>query len=221
MGQKNSRQPKAVRKDDGHKLSADPNGGQSIMPMPDDNPPSMVDLDAFLAQVSARLATVGSVTLTRPQPVAADPGERMRAIIFALGDVHYALDARYVNEVVRQPEITPVPGLPAWVLGVTNLHGEIMSVVDLAPFLELNLSASAHPAGMMLVAQAADLKIGLMVDRVESIYSFPIERVISPPFKVEPGLVGYLRGAVDRDNHLIRLLECERLLRGPKMQQFS
>jgi chemotaxis signal transduction protein len=74
---------------------------------------------------------------------------------------------------------------------------------------------------MMLVAQAADLKIGLMVDRVESIYRFPFEWVISPPFRLEPGLVAYLRGAVDRDGQMIRVLECERLLRGPKMQQFS
>jgi hypothetical protein len=134
MPKKNSRQSKAVRKDDGQNQSAAPNGSDRIAPELDDTPLPMVELDAFRAQISARLAAVGSITLTLPQPAGPESAEQMRAIVFALGDVHYAVDARYVNEVVRQPEITAVPGLPAWVRGVTNLHGEIMSVVDLAPF---------------------------------------------------------------------------------------
>ena len=73
----------------------------------------------------------------------------------------------------------------------------------------------------MIVAQAADQRIGLVVDDVELIYSFPVEQVLSPPFKVEPGIVPYLRGAVERDQEYIRLLECERLLLGQQMQQFS
>ena len=154
------------------------------------------------------------------QPVESETGERMQSLVFALDDIHFALDVALVGEVVRQPDITPVPGLPGWVLGVTNLHGEIISVVDLMSFLAKDRDVAEVPTDM-LVAQSSGQRIGLMVNDAELIYTFPIDKVLSPPFKVDPGLVAYLRGAVERDGEFIRLLDCERLLLGPQMQQFS
>lgn len=188
----------------------------------DGNPSTgeMVDLEALLAEIGARLITAGSMSLPQPQPVQAEPAESMQALVFMLLGDHYALELDHVGEVVRRPRITSVPGLPDWVLGVANLHGEIISVVDLVYFLDLGNQAARCPVDM-LVTQAGDQRIGLMVDEVEIIYTFPTEQVLSPPFKVEPGLVAYLRGAVERQGAFIRLLHCERLLLGPQMQRFS
>lgn len=182
----------------------------------------MVDLDAFLLELSERLVTAGSIPLPQAQPAPVEPVEEIQAIVFRLGDTRYAVEMGYVGEVLRGPDITHLPGsLPAWLLGVTNLHGEIMSVVDLSAFLAVDPTANDQQANSMLVAQAADQRIGLMVDDVELIYTFPLEHVLSPPFKVDPGIVTYLRGAVEREKAFIRLLDCERLLLGPEMQQFS
>jgi chemotaxis signal transduction protein len=181
----------------------------------------MVNLDALLAEISARLVAAGSVNLVRPR-LPTPPVEQLRIVVFVLHGTRYAVEIRYVNQVLRQAAVTRVPGLPDWVVGVLNLYGEIVSVVDLARFLDLDPPAApSHSAATILVAQAADQRIGLMVDSVEVIYAFPAEQVISPPFKVEPSLVSYLRGAVERNDHFIRLLDCERLLLGPQMQQFS
>jgi len=180
----------------------------------------VVDLDAFLLELSARLVTAGSVPLPQAQPAPVEPEARMQIIVFQMRGVLYGVDLHTVSEVIRDPEITCVPGLPDWVLGVTNLHGEITSVVDLSRFLDLG-SPEARRSSHMIVAQAADQRIGLVVDDVELIYSFPVEQVLSPPFKVEPGIVPYLRGAVERDQEYVRLLECEHLLLGQQMQQFS
>jgi chemotaxis signal transduction protein len=73
----------------------------------------------------------------------------------------------------------------------------------------------------MIVAQAGDQHIGLVVDRIDIIYTFPVEQVISPPFKIAPELVPYIRGAIERQNEFIRFLDCESLLLGSQMQQFS
>lgn len=210
---------------------------QSIEPIPSSDPSSgpaqavpwgstsdnqgvpMVNLDAFLAEISARLVTAGNITLPQ-QPTQIAPQERMQIIVFEMGAVHYAIEVSNVGEVVRSPEITHVPGLPDWVLGVTNLHGEIVSAVDLPLFTHIRDHAASQPA-YMIVAQAGDQRIGLVVDGIDIIYTFPIEQVISPPFKIAPDLVPYLRGAIERQDEFIRFLDCERLLLGPQMQQFS
>lgn len=196
---------------------------QSNKPAPTNGrstPGNTIDLNALLAEISDRLVTAGSIPFKPVQPVESETGERMQILVFAMENTHYALEVERVGEVVRQPEITPVPGLPGWILGVTNLHGEIISVVNLQSFLAKDLNAVEPPTDM-LVAQAGDQRIGLMVNDAELIYTFPVDKVLSPPFKVDPGLVAYLRGAVERDGGFIRLLDCERLLLGPQMQQFS
>jgi purine-binding chemotaxis protein CheW len=179
----------------------------------------VVDLDAFLLELSARLVTAGSVPLPAEPPAPVQPVERMQVIVFVLRGVRYAVEMSSVSEVMRGPVITRVPGLPAWVQGVTNLHGEIVSVVDLSRFLEVGALTSRPPTSM-IVAQAADQRIGLMVDDVELIYTFPLEQVLSPPFKVEPSIVAHLRGAVEREKEFIRLLDCEQLLLGQRMSNF-
>jgi chemotaxis signal transduction protein len=181
----------------------------------------VIDLDAFLAELSARLMTANApIPLQAQIPI--EPVESMQVIVFTLNGTRYGLAMRYIGEVLRGPEITYVPGdLPNWVLGVTNLHGEIVSAVDLARFLELGALSTRLADHMMIVAQATDQQIGLIVDSVELIYSFPLDQVLSPPFKVDESIVPYLHGAVEREEEFIRLLDCEQLLLGQQMQQFA
>ncbi len=180
----------------------------------------MVDLAALLEEISTRLMMAGSISFGQTQPAPVKPVERMKIIIFVMGDLRYAVEMSHIDEVVRDPSITPVPGLPGWVLGVTNLHGDIISVVNLPRFLDIEISAYQKGVSMV-VAHTADQRIGLVVDNTEMIYTFPTEQVISPPFKVPTQLVSYLRGAVERQGEFIRLLDCEHLLLSPQMQQFS
>jgi chemotaxis signal transduction protein len=180
----------------------------------------LVDLATILDEISTRLVMAGSLHLEQTKPVSARPVEHMKIIIFVIGDLRYAVEMGHIDEVVRNPSITPIPGLPNWVLGVTNLHGDIVSVVNLARFLDIETPAHRKDVSM-IVARAADQRIGLVVDDTEVIYTFPAEQVISPPFKVSSELVNYLRGAIERQGEFIRLLDCEHLLLSPHMQQFS
>ncbi len=180
----------------------------------------MIDVDAFLSEISARLVSVETASLPQAADMPATPVERAQVMTFMLGDERYAIDIQHASEVIRHPRVTPVPGLIEWVLGVTNLHGEILSVVDLGRFLSLTGSA-ADEAGVLIVASAADQKIGLAVDDIGLIVSFPQDALTSPPFEVPDQHIAYLRGVVDHQQEFVRVLDCERLLLGPQMQQFS
>jgi purine-binding chemotaxis protein CheW len=177
------------------------------------------DLSAFLSEVSARLVTSDALSQeSQPQYT-----ERARAMIFRVGAVHYAIPLQNAAEVLRSPAITPVPGMPAWVAGVINRRGTITSVVDFARFLgkPTTYSRRSRQPQTVIVMQAADQTIGMIVDSVESIMTYPADAILSPIFDVEPELVAYLRGVLDWQDQSVRFLDCTPLLTGAQMQQFT
>jgi len=182
--------------------------------------PDMVDLSVYLNEISTRLVTAEVRPETEAHPGDDGADEHRQLIIFKLGTVPYGIEISHIIEVTHRPDVTPVPGLPGWVLGVCNVHGEIMSVVDLAVFLEAPPKVHWQPE-YMLVAQAQNQRIALAIDDVDIIYTIPLNQVISPPFKIEAALVHYLQGTIERSEDFIRILDCERLLLGSQMQQFG
>jgi hypothetical protein len=74
-------------------------------------------------------------------------------VAFTLGGSGCAFPAEYALEVGQIPKITPVPNVPDWLAGVANRRGDILSVVDLRAFLELN-KANRSAEGQLIVARA-------------------------------------------------------------------
>jgi purine-binding chemotaxis protein CheW len=86
------------------------------------------------------------------------------------GGEHYALPVDAVREIAELGTITPVPGAPAEVLGVWNLRGEVIGVVDLATLL--GLDREGRP-GRIVVVEQGDLRAGLAVESVVDVASLP------------------------------------------------
>jgi purine-binding chemotaxis protein CheW len=77
----------------------------------------------------------------------------MRALLLPLGAEWYAVELATVREVLRRPEITPLPGAPPTVLGVLNVRGEVVPALDTAALLELGaLDAAPFVAVLDTVA---------------------------------------------------------------------
>jgi purine-binding chemotaxis protein CheW len=86
------------------------------------------------------------------------------------GGEHYALPVGAVREIAELGAITPVPGAAAAVLGVWNLRGEVMGVVDLATLLGLDRGGGP---GRIVVAEQGDLRAGLAVESVVDVAPIP------------------------------------------------
>ncbi len=180
---------------------------------------SLLDLGALFAEIEARLEGIGQGS-NDPASLAAQPIiETRQILVFKASETSCALDISYVAEIVRDPILTHVPGLPAWVLGVTSHHGEVISVVDLSRFLGLPARTTANSG--MIVATAGDQMIGMMVDEIGIMVTFPAEQIQSPPSRMASEMVAFLSGVLHRGDELVRLLDGERLLLGSEMQQFS
>lgn len=99
---------------------------------------------------------------------AAAPGASSEVLEFVLAQEHYLIESLWVREVVPLRELTPLPGLPAFVLGIIHLRGQIISILDLKKFFELpdkGLSdldkAIVLSDGTMQFAILADVVIGV------------------------------------------------------------
>jgi purine-binding chemotaxis protein CheW len=110
----------------------------------------------------------------------------------------YAIPVDHVVEVAALGEVTPVPGFPAELLGVRNLRGTILPVVDLAVLLKL--PRLAPPSGLV-VAEGSGRRVGFAVDSVDEVGELaePTEETDSPSLAGAILSNGDLVGVIDVD----------------------
>jgi purine-binding chemotaxis protein CheW len=129
----------------------------------------------------------------RPANQAASAAPRLLVVTFALAGERYALEARYVREVLRLTDCTPLPGAPAFVVGVLNLRGEVLAVFDLRPLLGL-VSDAAAERGRILVLGVDRPEFGLLADAAEEVAALAEHDLHEPPDSVVGPGREYLRG---------------------------
>lgn len=96
-------------------------------------------------------------------------------LTFSLGKESYGLGILQVREIIRLPEITQVPCMPAYMRGVINLRGKVVPVADLRAKFGLSNDAQGERTCVIVVELAARGKtlMGLMVDAVEEVSNIP------------------------------------------------
>lgn len=131
---------------------------------------------------------------------------------FTLGRERYAIETRYVREVAAFAHYMPVPGTPEFLVGVTNLRGTVLAVMDLRTFFNIprkGVTDLAH----VIVLGGARAEFGILVDALQGHTDIPAAEV-RPPAEVSGLRNAYLKG-VTRDAILLldgaKLLADERL----------
>lgn len=113
-----------------------------------------------------------------PPPHGSSRGAPGFLCVFRAAGGTYALDVAHVRQVVAMPPLRRVPAAHPAVMGVANLRGTILTVLDPAPVLGVDdESEPAGPAGSVLVAQIGGLLFGLPIQRAEGVFRFRPESV--------------------------------------------
>jgi len=92
-------------------------------------------------------------------------GGEWAGVIFRIGEVRLACNIDQVHEFLPIPAFTPVPGTKSWILGLANVRGDLLTVVDLAWFLNGERSKVTMRT-RLLAASLRGRPIGLLVDEV-------------------------------------------------------
>jgi len=144
---------------------------------------------------------------------AAAPVEERRHLVFLLSDSYFALDAAPVQEVLPVGALTRVPRMPAWLVGLINLRGDVVPVVDPRPALECH-SAPLSSAARVVVVECSRGRVGFLADATEDVQ--PIAREdIQPLDSASKAAAPCLLGVVVRGGHPVSVIDCEALFGGP------
>jgi purine-binding chemotaxis protein CheW len=128
-----------------------------------------------------------------PRPDRRHDTEQM--ILFRLGDERFAIDASCVLQVAVLRELTPLPGAPAPLFGVTHWRGEVLTVLDLRGPLGVQVHGLTD-LGRVLVMAGPDRRFGVLADAVTDMVGIDPDRI--QPLPEEDAARGsLLRGVAD------------------------
>lgn len=99
------------------------------------------------------------------QEAPAPAGASIEVLEFVLAQERYAIESAWVREVVPLRELTPLPGLPAFVLGIIHLRGQIISVLDLKKFFELP-DKGLSDLDKAIVLSDGSMQFAILADRI-------------------------------------------------------
>lgn len=147
----------------------------------------------------------------------ADKGTCLDLVEFRLADEHYGIECLYIQEVYPLKSLTPVPGVPAFVAGIVNIRGEIVSVIDLKQFFELPNRGLTDLTRVIILKQPQTTKpmtFGILAEEVLGTVSLPLKE-LQPLLPTLTGIrAEYLSGV--GFNRLI-VLDAKKLLTDKKM----
>lgn len=92
-----------------------------------------------------------------------------RYLSFSIGTEEYAIPLLSVKEVIAVPEITPIPYTPPYFLGIMNLRGQVISVIDLRQKLGIKTKASSETS--IIICDIGLVCLGVVVDSINSVLS--------------------------------------------------
>jgi purine-binding chemotaxis protein CheW len=131
-------------------------------------------------------------------------------LTFLLGKEEYAVAIERVREVLRAPAITEVPRAPAHVLGVVTVRGEVVAVVDARGRLGLGGGESA--AGRIVIVDAGEGPLGLLVDAVTSVVRLPRGSIEPCPQGMSAGAADCVTGIGRHRDQLFMVIDAAALL---------
>ncbi|MDI6692603.1 MAG: chemotaxis protein CheW [Anaerosomatales bacterium] len=134
-------------------------------------------------------------------------------LLFLVGDETYAVDVEHVREIVNGFTVTRIPCVPSHVLGVINVRGEIVSVVDLAAVLGSASSRTLEQEESSgIIVRFDEVTAMLVVDEIGDIIDVPTASIEPPLSSLDRAHAEMVSGSVYQDGRLIAIVNLARIL---------
>jgi len=152
--------------------------------------------------------------LAKEPELSAESVFSLEVLSFMLAGERYAIEARFVVETMPLRELTPLPGLPSFILGIINVRGRILSVMDIKKFFDLPESGLTD-RHKLIVVRFRDLEVGMVADGLLGIQALPHDS-LQPSLPTLTGIrEKYLAGVTDEGMIVLqveKILSDERIL---------
>jgi len=135
--------------------------------------------------------------------------DRKQILVFALGERNYGLYLSAVKRVVQAVETTPMPKAPEFILGVINMQGQVIPVVDIRPCFGM-ARREVEADDQFILAQTARRLVALVADSVAGIHELAGAELVTAK-EVLPG-TAYIHGLVKLNGELVLLCDLDQFL---------
>jgi len=143
--------------------------------------------------------------------VAADPNDQvLQWVTYRLADETYGINVMQVQEVLRYTEIAPVPGAPSYVLGIINLRGNVVTVIDTRSRFGLPPSEITDHSRIVIIESESHV-VGIMVDSVAEVVYLRSSEIDSAPNVGTEESAKFIQGVSNRDEELLILVDLNNL----------
>jgi purine-binding chemotaxis protein CheW len=147
-------------------------------------------------------------------------GPLIQFVTFILMDETYGINVMQVQEVLRVTEIAPVPGAPAYVLGIINLRGNVVTVIDTRTRFGLP-SAEMGDSSRIIVIESEKQVVGILVDAVAEVVELREGEIDVAPNVGTEESSRYIQGVATREDGLLILVDLNKLLTDEEWQEIS
>jgi purine-binding chemotaxis protein CheW len=148
---------------------------------------------------------------TNTRNLSAVEEQNLLLVIFGLGGAWYALEASQVQEVILVTDNTVVYHAPAYVRGIINLRGKIVTVLDTEIKLGLSPHVVSADSRILIVAWNHE-EVGLLVEAVSEVITLKEEQIGPVPLNISEGLSRYLTGVCSSEDRLVGILDLDKVL---------
>jgi chemotaxis signal transduction protein len=144
--------------------------------------------------------------------------EELRVCLFSIGEDTYAIPVELLTEIIISQKIFPVPTTPPHVLGVINLRGNIVPIVDIRPALSL---PQQTVSGQIAIVKYGPITLGIVVDNVSEVVGVARSGVQSIPAdygaRAATSRSRFMKGIIQREASVVALLNIERIFEEIKL----
>lgn len=133
-----------------------------------------------------------------------------RYICFNLGNQEYGVPLLSIKEVLGLPEVTPIPQCPNYFLGIMNLRGKVISVMDLRTKIGLKTQNNSETSVMIL--DLGEQLLGVVVDKVNAVITINMKDITEAPKMEETKATDYIQNVYRHNEQLILLISIAKAL---------
>jgi purine-binding chemotaxis protein CheW len=141
-------------------------------------------------------------------------------IIFNLGDEEYAVPISIVEEIVKIQNLIKVPKSKIYFAGIMDIRGKVVRMIDLAKRLNIK-TAIDSPHDRAIVIKVGGKSVGIIVDKVSHVVTFPQNQIDPPPPSVKGISSRYIIGVGKKDNRFIILIDIEKILTAEEVTEMN
>lgn len=143
--------------------------------------------------------------------IAATSNDADRWVTFKLESETYGINVMQVQEVLRVSEIASVPGAPDYVIGIINLRGNVVTVVDTRRRFGM-ASKEVDDLARIVIIETEDQVVGILVDSVSEVVEIPGSEIETAPNVGTEESAKYILGVTSRDSELLILVDLNKFL---------